>query len=73
MGTIHKTGKMLIRVNGSEHPSVHAHVTHTDGRAMIYLNGTVKNSGVPEAVIAEAKRWIAENEQVVIDEWNRWN
>lgn len=73
MGTIYKTGKMLIRVNGSEHPPVHAHVTHPDGKAMIYLNGTVKNSGVPESVIAEAKRWIAINEQAVIDEWNRWN
>lgn len=73
MGVIYKTGKMVIRVNGSEHPPIHVHVTHTDGRAMIYLGGTVKNSGIPDAVIAEAKRWIAKNEQAVIDEWKRWN
>ncbi|MEI7537323.1 MAG: DUF4160 domain-containing protein [Comamonadaceae bacterium] len=73
MGTIYKTGKFTIRVNGFEHPPVHAHVTHTDGRAMVYLNGMVKNTGVPESVMNEAKNWIAANSQSVIDEWNICN
>lgn len=73
MGTLHKIGKTTIRVNGNEHPPVHAHVTHPDGRAMVYLSGVVKNSGVPAAVLAEARRWIEAHRQVVIDEWNRCN
>jgi hypothetical protein len=73
MGTLHKDGKMTIRVNGNEHPPVHAHVTHPDGRAMVYLNGAVKNSGVPPSVLAAAKRWIEAHRQDVIDEWNRCN
>ena len=63
MGTIYKTGNFTIRVNGFEHPPVHAHVTHTDGRAMVYLNGSVKNTGVPDAVMARAQRWINANLQ----------
>ena len=73
MGTLYKTGKTTIRVNGYEHPPVHAHVTHPDGRAMIYLNGVVKNSRVPASVLTEAKRWIKAHHQEVIDEWNRCN
>lgn len=73
MGTIYKTGKFTIRVNGFEHPPVHAHVTHTDGRAMVYLNGTVKNTGIPESAMNEARSWIAANSQAVIIEWNTCN
>lgn len=73
MGTIYKTGNFTIRVNGFEHAPVHAHVTHTDGRAMVYLNGSVKNTGIPDAVMAQAQRWINANQQLVIDEWNTCN
>jgi hypothetical protein len=73
MGTIYKSGKFTIRVNGYEHPPVHAHVTHTDGRAMVYLDGSVKNTGIPDAVMAKAQRWINANQQIVIDEWNTCN
>lgn len=73
MGTLYKTGKFTIRVNGNEHPPVHAHVLHTDGRAIVYLTGRVLNSGVPDAVLIEAKRWVVDHQQAVIDEWNRWN
>ena len=73
MGTIYKTGKFTIRVNGFEHPPVHAHVLHTDGKAIVYLNGIVINSGVPAAVMAEAKNWIAANNQAVTIEWNTCN
>jgi hypothetical protein len=73
MGTIYKTGKFTLRVNGFEHPPVHAHVLHTDGKAIVYLNGTVLNSGVPVAVMAEAKNWIAANGAAVTIEWNKCN
>jgi len=33
----------------------------------------VLNSGIPDAALIEAKRWIEEHPQAVIDEWNRWN
>jgi hypothetical protein len=73
MGTVYKTGKFTIRVNGFEHPPVHAHVTHTNGKAIVYLNGTVLNSGVPVAVMTAAKSWISANNQAVITEWNTCN
>jgi hypothetical protein len=73
MGMICKTGKFTIRVNGFEHPPVHAHVLHTNGKAIVYLNGTVLNSGVPAAVMAEAKNWMAANRPAVTVEWNKCN
>jgi hypothetical protein len=73
MGTIYKTGKFTIRVNGFEHPPIHAHVMHTDGRAMIYLNGAIKNTGIPEPVMTAAKNWMAANTQAVVLEWNTCN
>jgi hypothetical protein len=73
MGTIYKTGKFVVRVNGFEHPPVHAHVMHPDGKAMVYLNGAIKNKGVPAAVMAEAQSWIFANTHTVITEWNICN
>jgi hypothetical protein len=73
MGTIYKSGNFTIRVNGFAHPPVHAHVTHTDGRAMVYLNGSIKNTGIPDTVMLQAQRWINANQQTVIDEWNTCN
>jgi len=73
MGTIYKTGKFTIRVNGFEHPPIHAHVLHTDGKAIVYLDGKVINTGVPAAVVAEAKKWIAAHAQTVHAEWNTCN
>jgi hypothetical protein len=32
----------------SEHPPVHAHVLHPDGKALVYLSGKTLNSGVPQ-------------------------
>lgn len=73
MGIIYKTGQFTIRVNGFEHPPVHAHVLHTDGKAIVYLNGMVINTGVPANVVALAKKWIAANHQTVVVEWNTCN
>jgi hypothetical protein len=46
---------------------------HTDGKAIVYLNGVVINTGVPSAVMAVAKKWIAANHQAVVVEWNTCN
>ncbi len=73
MGTLHKTGRFTIRVNGSEHPPVHSHVNSPDGRAMVYRDGKVKNSGVDDRTLAEACAWIPAHHQAVIDEWNTCN
>ena len=73
MGKIHQQGNVTIRVNGNEHPPVHAHVLHPDGKAVVYLDGRVLNSGVPEAALRGARTWIAAHAELVIAEWNRWN
>jgi hypothetical protein len=73
LGAIHRFGKTVIRVNGNEHPPVHAHVNHPEGPATVYLNGAVKNSGVPVSALASACRWIREHPEAVIDEWDRCN
>jgi len=52
---------------------VHAHVLHADGKAMVYLNGKVLNSGVPAAALKQAQAWIAAHPQIIEDEWKRWN
>jgi len=71
MGKIHSQGNWLIRVQGTEHPPVHVHVLHPDGRAALYLNGTIINSHVPDAVISDASAWVAAHEAVICAEWDR--
>jgi len=73
MGKLHAQGNWLIRVQGNEHPPVHVHVLHPDGRAIIYLDGAILNTGVPTAVIASAAAWVATNAAAVTDEWARLN
>ena len=46
MGKIYTENGWLIRVQGNEHPPVHVHVLHPDGKALITLDGDIKNSGV---------------------------
>jgi len=71
MGTLHRANNWLIKVQGNEHPPVHVHVLHPDGRASIGLDGTVRNRGVPASVIAQALAWIADHETAVRAEWER--
>jgi len=71
MGKIHDAGNWLIKVQGNEHPPVHVHVLHPDGRASIGIDGTVLNRGVPAAVIAQALVWVADNADLVRAEWAR--
>jgi len=73
MGKLHEQGNWLIRVQGNEHPPVHVHVLHPDGRAIIDLDGQVRNMGVPAAVIAAAAVWIADNAHAIRAEWARMN
>ncbi|MDR0478571.1 MAG: DUF4160 domain-containing protein [Burkholderiaceae bacterium] len=71
MGKLHAQGNWLIRVQGNEHPPVHVHALHPDGRAIIYLEGTVLNAGVPPAVSTDAAAWVVANTEVILAEWER--
>ncbi len=73
MGKIHSARSWIIKVQGSEHPPVHAHVLHPDGRASVGIDGTVVNSGVPADVIAQAVAWVTANAAAVRAEWDRMN
>ncbi len=73
MGTLYKQDGITIRVNGNEHPPVHAHVLHADGKALVYLSGKTINSGVPAAVLKSAQAWILTHTQDIEAEWRRWN
>jgi len=73
MGKIHSAGNWLIKVQGNEHPPVHVHVLHPDGKAIIEVDGTVINSGIPAKVITEAVTWVLANVDAVRAEWQRMN
>lgn len=73
MGKIYFTNGWLIRVQGNEHPPVHVHVLHPNGKALIALDGVVKNSGVPAKVIKQAVEWIEANQDIIKAEWQRMN
>ena len=73
MGKILTGDRWIIKVQGDEHPPVHAHVLHPDGKASISVDGVVTNSGVPAKVIAIATQWIVGNRDVVQAEWTKMN
>lgn len=73
MGKIFAGDGWIIKVQGDDHPPIHAHVLHPDGKASIAIDGTIKNSGVPVKVIASATDWIFENSSLVTDEWIKMN
>lgn len=73
MGKIYIEDGWLIRVQGNEHPPVHVHVLHPNGKALITLDGDVKNSGVPAKVIKQAVDWIKANSTVIELEWQKMN
>lgn len=52
MGKIYTANGWLIRVQGNEQP-VHVHVLHPNGKALVTLDGEVKNSGVPAKIIKQ--------------------
>ena len=61
MGKIYSGAGWIIVVRGNEHPPVHAHVLHPDGKAAVYLSGKVINAGVPAKVLYLAQAWIDAN------------
>jgi len=71
MGKIFTGDGWIIKVQGDEHPPVHAHVLHANGKASISIDGTVTDSGVPAKVIAAASQWIARNVSTVEAEWTK--
>jgi len=73
MGKIYSASNWLIKVQGNEHPPVHVHVLHPDGRASISINGTILNRGVPTNVIRQALEWVLTNTEVILTEWARMN
>ncbi|MBS0307528.1 MAG: DUF4160 domain-containing protein [Proteobacteria bacterium] len=46
---------------------------HPDGKAVIHLDGTDINSGVPASVMKLAKEWVQANEKTICAEWTRMN
>jgi hypothetical protein len=54
MGKIFTGDGWIIKVQGAEHPPVHVHLLHPNGKAVLFLDGTLINNGVPAKVVAEA-------------------
>jgi hypothetical protein len=73
MGKIYTGDGWIIKVQGDEHPPVHVHLLHPDGKAAIALDGAVQNSGVPDRIIAIASAWIAQNPAIIEVEWAKMN
>ena len=63
----------MIVVRGNEHPPVHVHVLHPDGKAAVYLSGKLINAGVPAKVLRAAQAWIEANTESVRREWATMN
>jgi len=73
MGKIYTGDGWMLKVQGDEHPPVHVHLLHPDGKASIALNGEVQNTGVPDKAIAIAFAWIAQNTATIEAEWAKMN
>jgi hypothetical protein len=58
-----------LKVQGAEHPPMHVHLLHPDGKAVLFLDGTAINSGVPSRIVTEAAAWIAANSTIVLAAW----
>jgi Domain of unknown function (DUF4160) len=59
----------ILKVQGAEHPPVHVHLLHPDGKALLFLDGTAINSGNPSRIVAEAAAWIASNLFILLAVW----
>lgn len=73
IGQIYSGEGWIIVVRGNEHPPIHAHVLHPDGKAAVYLSGKVINAGVPAKVLHVAQAWIDANTKDVRSEWATMN
>jgi hypothetical protein len=52
---------------------VHVHVLHPDGKAVIDVDGSVTNDGVPAKVIKQVLAWVLDHEEAIAAEWTRMN
>lgn len=73
MGKVHTGNGWLIRVQGNEHPPVHVHVLHPNGKALIDLDGHVVNDGVPLKIIKQALTWVKIHGDLIETEWAHMN
>lgn len=73
MGKIHQQDNWVIRVQGNEHPPTHVHLIAPDGKAIIYLDGSALNSGVPQAALKAAQAWVVAHTEIILAEWARMN
>ena len=72
MGKLHARGNWFLKVLGNEHPPVHVHVIHPDGKAQVFLDGrVVVGKRVPDAVIGHAVAWVAAHQAEIRAEWER--
>jgi len=69
MGKIFTGNGWIIKVQGAEHPPVHVHVLHPNGKAIIFLDGTVINSRVPVRAVADAAAWVEAHVPLIVQEW----
>ena len=69
MGKIYTGNGWILKVHGAEHPPVHVHLLHPDGKAVLFQDGTAINTGVPSRIVAEAAAWIATNSTIVMAAW----
>lgn len=73
MGKIHSGNGWILKVQGDEHPPVHAHLLHPDGKATVALDGSVRNAGVPRGIVAQASAWVLAYTDIVEAEWQHMN
>ena len=73
VGRLHSGEGWIIVVRGNEHPPVHAHALHPDGKAVVYLSGKTLNSGVPAKALRAAQACIGANTEDVRREWAKMN
>ena len=73
MGKLYSQANWLIRAQNNEHPPVHVHVIHPDGKAIVTLDGVATNAGVPARVLKAAQAWVAANAETICAEWARIN
>lgn len=69
MGKIFTGSGWIIKVQAAEHAPTHVHLLHPNGKAVIFLDGNVINSGVPTKIVLEAVLWVTTNSALVIAEW----
>lgn len=43
------------------------------GKATIAIDGHVQNSGVPNKIINEAKKWLLAHQDELLSEWHKMN